>query len=193
MYSDIESYEFLPMSDEHQSTKRTRLDNFNSTMSSFPASSSGALFETSKQVSKNYVPAEIRKDLFFPSHKPINDKPIGDLHNETKKPIKKLVIRTLKVQPKLPDNFEEITWAKLQAAIRAIHNYQPVNDSLEELYKACENLCLHKMADRLYSRLQEECESHLVKEKEKLDCDNSDDEAFLQVVDRCWQAHCEQM
>ncbi|CAG8716837.1 7027_t:CDS:10 [Cetraspora pellucida] len=180
------------MSDEHQSTKRTRLDNFNSTMSSFPASSSGALLETSK-VSKNYVPAEIGQDLFFPSHKPINDKPIGDLHNETKVPIKKLVIRTLKVKPKLPDNFEEITWAKLQAAIRAIHNYLPVNDSLEELYKACENLCLHKMADRLYSRLQEECESHLVKEKEKLDCDNSDDEAFLQVVDRCWQAHCEQM
>ncbi|CAG8463661.1 232_t:CDS:2 [Dentiscutata erythropus] len=147
--------------DEHQSTKRTRLD--------------------------------IGKDLIFPSHKPITEKPIGEPHNETKIPIKKLVIRTLKDKPKLPDNFEEVTWAKLQAAIRAIHNYQPVNDSLEELYKACENLCLHKMADRLYSRLQEECESHLLKEKEKLDCDNSDDEAFLQVVDQCWQAHCKQM
>ncbi|CAG8498901.1 7066_t:CDS:10 [Dentiscutata heterogama] len=136
---------------------------------------------------------DIGKDLIFPSHKPITEKPIGEPHNETKIPIKKLVIRTLKDKPKLPDNFEEVTWAKLQAAIRAIHNYQPVNDSLEELYKACENLCLHKMADRLYSRLQEECESHLLKEKEKLDCDNSDDEAFLQVVDQCWQAHCKQM
>ncbi|CAG8461144.1 8588_t:CDS:10 [Scutellospora calospora] len=179
--------------DEHQSTKRTRLDNFNSSMSSFPGSSSGSLLEASKQASKNYVPMEIGKDLIFPSHKQIIDKPVGDSSNETKVPIKKLVIRPLKVKPKLPDNFEEITWTKLQAAIRAIHNYQPVNDSFEELYKACENLCLHKMADRLYSRLQEECESHLLKEKEKLDCNNSDDEAFLQVVDRCWQAHCEQM
>ncbi|RIB21246.1 Cullin family-domain-containing protein [Gigaspora rosea] len=162
-------------------------------MSSFPGSSSGSILDTSKQGSKNYVPTEIGKDLIFPSHKPITEKPIGEPHHETKVPIKKLVIRTLKDKPKLPDNFEEVTWAKLQGAIRAIHNYQPVNDSLEELYKACENLCLHKMADRLYSRLQEECESHLLKEKEKLDCDNSDDEAFLQVVDQCWQAHCKQM
>ena len=74
----------------------------------------------------------------------------------------------LLVKPKLPDNFEEVTWAKLQAAVRAIHTSKPVNDSLEELYKACENLCLHKMADRLYQRLQKECESHIIEELAKL-------------------------
>jgi cullin-4 len=39
------------------------------------------------------------------------------------------------VKPKLPENFEEDTWSKLQAAVKAVHNKQPVATSLEELYR----------------------------------------------------------
>jgi cullin-4 len=72
-------------------------------------------------------------------------------------------------KPKLPDNYEEVTWSKLQAAVQAIFNYQRIGTSLEELYKACENLCLHKMAPSLYKRLAGEIEEHLKVEKTKLE------------------------
>jgi hypothetical protein len=38
-------------------------------------------------------------------------------------------------KPKLPADFEETTWAKLQAAVRAVHSKSPVSCSLEELYR----------------------------------------------------------
>jgi hypothetical protein len=39
------------------------------------------------------------------------------------------------VKPQLPANFEADTWAKLQAAVQAVHQKQPVATSLEELYR----------------------------------------------------------
>jgi hypothetical protein len=39
------------------------------------------------------------------------------------------------VKPQLPANFEAETWAKLQAAVQAVHHKQPVATSLEELYR----------------------------------------------------------
>jgi hypothetical protein len=38
-------------------------------------------------------------------------------------------------KPKLPHNFEDITWAKIKEAVTAIHQKQPVSCSLEELYR----------------------------------------------------------
>jgi hypothetical protein len=44
------------------------------------------------------------------------------------------------VKPKLPENFEEETWNKLQKAIRAVHtSSQLLGSSLEELYKVRSN------------------------------------------------------
>ena len=37
-------------------------------------------------------------------------------------------------KPALPDNFEEVTWAKLQDAVNAVHEKRKVATSLEELY-----------------------------------------------------------
>jgi hypothetical protein len=42
---------------------------------------------------------------------------------------------TTQVKPKLPSDFEETTWQKLQEAIVAVQKKIPVNCSLEELYK----------------------------------------------------------
>ncbi|RKP06419.1 Cullin, partial [Thamnocephalis sphaerospora] len=60
-------------------------------------------------------------------------------------------------KPKLPEHFEEDSWRKLQAAVYAIYNQTPIAESLEDLYRTCENLCHNKLGARLYTRLQGEC------------------------------------
>ena len=109
-------------------------------------------------------------------------------------PPRKLVIKPLKTKPKLPENFEDDTWAKLQAAVRAVHAKQAVRHSLEELYRAVEDLCLHSMAARAHERLQRECEAHIDARLTTLvQHQTPDSQAFLALVDGCWRDHCEQM
>ncbi|XP_024391521.1 cullin-4 [Physcomitrium patens] len=108
-------------------------------------------------------------------------------------PARKLVIKPFKEKPKLPKDFEEVTWAKLREAVTAIHLKQPVNCSLEELYRAVEDLCLHKMAGNLYRRLQQECESHISVKLRDLVGRSPDSVVFLSHVESCWQDHCDQM
>eukprot|EP00891_Asterochloris_glomerata_P003718 jgi/Astpho2/3718/fgenesh1_pm.00060_%23_12_t len=97
-------------------------------------------------------------------------------------------------KPKLPDDFEANTWAKLRQAVLAVHKRQPVSCSLEELYRAVEDMCLHKMADKLYQSLQQECDAHIAKELQFLSERQSvDSVSFLDHVNRCWQDHTSQM
>eukprot|EP00850_Spirogloea_muscicola_P010528 SM000062S19914 [mRNA] locus=s62:329855:335359:+ [translate_table: standard] len=97
-------------------------------------------------------------------------------------------------KPKLPDNFEEATWRKIQTAVRAIQAKQPVAASLEELYRAVEDLCLHKMAGSLYGRLQEECERHVAVALAALAGGQSPDAiVFLSEVEAAWRDYCDQM
>ncbi len=65
------------------------------------------------------------------------------------------------VKPKIPETFEQDTWAKLERAVYAIHTQTPLPNSLEDLYQSCTNMCLHKMADGLYKRLYETIEKHM--------------------------------
>ncbi|GLC45097.1 hypothetical protein PLESTB_001467900 [Pleodorina starrii] len=107
---------------------------------------------------------------------------------------KKLVIKPLKVKPELPANFEEATWSKLHDCIQAVHCKRPVSCSLEELYTAVQDMCMHKMADKLYSRLQQECDSHISAHVSSLaDCLSLESMSFLDRVDAVWQDHCSQM
>ncbi len=71
---------------------------------------------------------------------------------------------------KLPETFEEDSWRKLQISVRAVHQQQPVDQSFEELYKAVEEVCMHKLGHNLYSKLSEECERHIETEIAKLVC-----------------------
>jgi len=71
-------------------------------------------------------------------------------------------------KPKLPESFEEDTWKKLQLSVRAVHQQQPVDQSFEELYKAVEDLCIHKLGQNLYNKLAAECEQHIETEIAKL-------------------------
>eukprot|EP00899_Mesostigma_viride_P022837 jgi/Mesvir1/3738/Mv15014-RA.1 len=106
---------------------------------------------------------------------------------------KKLVIKPLREAPKLPDNFGAVTWLKLQAAVNAVHEERAVSNSLEELYRAVEDLCLHKMAGDLYNRLQKECAAHISRQLGSLVGQTSDLLVFLRQVESCWRNHCQQM
>eukprot|EP00249_Psilotum_nudum_P024027 c29065_g1_i1 orf=1219-3690(-) len=108
-------------------------------------------------------------------------------------PGKRLVIKPFKDKPKLPTNFEEVTWSKIKEAVTAIHLKQPVSCSLEELYRAVEDLCLHKMAGSLYRRLQQECETHVTVKLQSLVGQSPDAIVFLSHVEKSWQDHCDQM
>jgi cullin-4 len=48
---------------------------------------------------------------------------------------RKMVIKPFKVQPKLPENFENETWEKLKLAIASVYNKNASVLSKEELYR----------------------------------------------------------
>jgi len=64
-------------------------------------------------------------------------------------------------KPKLPDNFQALTWDKLAESVQAIHTSRSIKSSLEELYQAVENMCSHKMSAALYDQLKQICEHHV--------------------------------
>lgn len=65
-----------------------------------------------------------------------------------------LNIVILSEKPKLPDNYQQLTWEKLREAVIAIQMSTSIRYSLEELYQAVENMCNHKMAVDLYTNLK---------------------------------------
>ncbi|DBA80768.1 hypothetical protein WJX77_001890 [Trebouxia sp. C0004] len=114
--------------------------------------------------------------------------------NGSAAPVRKLVIKPLKSKPKLPADFESTTWAKLNEAVLAVHGKKGVSLSLEELYRAVEDMCLHKMADRLYSNLQKVCDAHIASQLQQLArSQTSGSVLFLEQMNESWQDHCSQM
>lgn len=106
---------------------------------------------------------------------------------------KKLVIKPLKIRPRLPDNFERDTWARLQAAVQAVHAKRAVGHSLEELYRAVEDMCLQNLAAVVYDGLRDECELHIESRLDMLLGQTPDTLAFLSLVQATWMDHCNQM
>jgi len=107
-------------------------------------------------------------------------------------PTKKLVIKNFKAKPVLPDNYKESTWDKLHEAVQAIHNSSSICSSLEELYKAVENLCSHGMSMVLYDKLKLVCESHVKDTIQHFLGDGMDNFIFLKKMDSLWKSHCRQ-
>lgn len=106
---------------------------------------------------------------------------------------KKLVIKNLKSEPKLPDDYREQTWKKLKSAVLAIQRSKPNQYSLEELYQAVENMCNHKMAPVLYQKLHNLTEQHVAHNIEQFLAESMDRYLFLKKMNETWQAHCNQM
>ncbi|KAI9591123.1 ubiquitin-protein ligase, cullin 4 [Syncephalis fuscata] len=106
---------------------------------------------------------------------------------------KKLLIKNFKVKPQLPENFENDSWCKLQSAIIAIYRRTKVTDSLEELYRTCENMCYHKLAGNLYNRLQEESKQHVISIANQLKSYTGGHEEFLDLIYQEWTNYCHQV
>ncbi|XP_066586611.1 cullin-4A [Prorops nasuta] len=106
---------------------------------------------------------------------------------------RKLVIKNFKSKPKLPENYQEQTWEKLEEAVVAIQTSKSIRYSLEELYQAVENMCNHKMASNLYSNLTILTESHVKANIEQFLAEPMDRHIFLKKMNECWQSHCRQM
>ncbi|KAE8913466.1 Cullin-4 [Phytophthora fragariae] len=107
---------------------------------------------------------------------------------------KKMTIKPFKITPKLPETFEQDTWAKLQAAVHAVHAQQMSALSREELYRSVEDMCTWKMAARLYTRLEETCAVHVRgRVEELLQYTGGDMNLFLEAVHKLWEDHCEDM
>uniref|UniRef100_H2ZFM0 Cullin-4 n=2 Tax=Ciona savignyi TaxID=51511 RepID=H2ZFM0_CIOSA len=104
---------------------------------------------------------------------------------------KKITIKNFKSKPVLPDNYEKDAWKKLEDAVAAIHRSSFIRYSLEELYKAVENLCSHKIAKSLYCQLKDVCECHIRKQVHVFD-DGVSGETFLRKLEEQWQDHCQQ-
>ncbi|XP_066158847.1 cullin-4B [Euwallacea fornicatus] len=106
---------------------------------------------------------------------------------------KKLTIKNLKSEPKLPDDYREQTWKKLKSAVLAIQQSKPNQYSLEELYQAVENMCNHNMASVLYKQLYNLTEQHVAHNIEQFLAESMDRYLFLKKMNETWQAHCHQM
>jgi cullin-4 len=107
---------------------------------------------------------------------------------------KQLVIRPLKLKPQLPADFESTNWDRLADAVRAVQSARPVACSLEELYHAVENLCVHNLAAKVYPQLQALCDSHAAATVAGLASRASlDAAAFLDHVGRAWEDYCAQI
>ncbi|CAA7042773.1 unnamed protein product [Microthlaspi erraticum] len=130
---------------------------------------------------------------------PLEEDPTPSAANLSRKkatlpqPTKKLVIKLNRAKPTLPTNFEKNTWAKLQSAIQAIFLLKPITFDYEGLYQAVDNLCLHKLEEKLYQQIEKECEVHISAALKSLVGQNTDPSVFLSLVEKCWQDFCDQM
>lgn len=108
---------------------------------------------------------------------------------------KKLLIKPFKVQPKAPHEFEERALANLKQAVAAVYKKEGVQQSLEELYRSVENLCIHKRANDLFDRLREQCKQHITTTIQTLSAltKERDPVQFLRELDCVWNDHCQEM
>jgi cullin-4 len=101
--------------------------------------------------------------------------------------------------PALPENFEYDTWNKLQDATIAIHENRPIHISQEELYKAVNDMCLHKFEKFLFINLEKVCRENVQqrifanKLKPALDKFSSDYLTYLSLVSDVWDNYTQQL
>ena len=135
--------------------------------------------------------------VVFASHSGNGVKSTAQRLNRKKKTTKKLTIKAFKRKPKLPENFEKETWAKLKGAVLAIYAEAPVATSREDLYRAAEDMCMHKMSQRLYLNLKQEFEVQTRKVMEVMienlnSATGNTGASFIEKFEALWSSHCDQ-
>lgn len=85
-------------------------------------------------------------------------------------------------------------WAQvLEPAVVAVFGSDKVSHSLELLYRKVEDICMHKQASELYTKLRSLCDKHAAEEVLKLAGLTVDSDAFLRLVDDTWKRRSSQM
>ncbi|KAI8881581.1 Cullin-domain-containing protein, partial [Backusella circina FSU 941] len=107
---------------------------------------------------------------------------------------KKLVTYDLKVErPELPLYYEQNSLNRLGTAISAIHNNQPVPESLEVLYQLCEDLCQYDKAEAVYELMYSECSAYAQQQFQILASHIQQGTHFLTQIVSLWKSFCDQM
>eukprot|EP00697_Spironema_sp_BW2_P011800 gnl/Spiro4/27653_TR13774_c0_g1_i1.p1 gnl/Spiro4/27653_TR13774_c0_g1~~gnl/Spiro4/27653_TR13774_c0_g1_i1.p1 ORF type:complete len:821 (+),score=188.64 gnl/Spiro4/27653_TR13774_c0_g1_i1:80-2542(+) len=103
---------------------------------------------------------------------------------------RKMVIKPFSVSPQLPKNFLEDVWEKLAMAVAAVQGKRTIEYSKEELFRAVEDTCVHKLSADIYARLQRCCDDHIAASVAALQSNCSPDSAvFLGTVRELWDDH----
>lgn len=68
-------------------------------------------------------------------------------------------------KPKLPSDYQQSTWKKLEESVIAIQKQKGIQYTLEELYQAVENMCAHNMSPLLYDNLGGKLYFHIMLKK----------------------------
>lgn len=106
---------------------------------------------------------------------------------------RKLVIKNLRSRPTWPSEFKAKAVEKLQKAVVAIQQAQPITTSLEELYAAVENLCTNGMSEQVYDNLKALIEAHVQDSVQPFLGESLDKLIFMKKMNECWSSHCRQM
>ncbi|KAJ3208796.1 Cullin-4 [Entophlyctis luteolus] len=96
------------------------------------------------------------------------------------------------VRPTVPETFVSDTLGRLARAVASMQGEEGVSDSLEELYKACERLCVHGQGAAVYDMLQTDIAAHLDRVFPALQqaCRHANDAEVLNAMHEVWSAHC---
>ncbi|KAJ2812557.1 hypothetical protein H4S07_001314 [Coemansia furcata] len=110
-------------------------------------------------------------------------------------PQKRLVIKGLRAIPALPANYKTDTLARLRGAIQAIQLSQPTPQGLEELYRDCEGLCLHKFGSDVYAMVQAELVAYTRQRLDEINrlSDTPVGESVLQLTTQFWTGYTQQL
>ncbi|KAJ1650544.1 Cullin-4A [Dispira simplex] len=103
-----------------------------------------------------------------------------------------LTFRGFQTPPQLPDNYLDNTLDRLLNAVRTIQKQLHLEDSLEELYHACENLCQYQRDAVLYDALQGVLTAHVSYLFDQLEVDLPEDSTVLTRVDTLWKEYVRQ-
>ena len=121
-------------------------------------------------------------------------------HGNGATPKKSLKIKPFALKtPGLPANFEQDTWSMLHDAVDAIHKNEPIHISQEELYKAVNDMCLHKFEKSLFIKLEktsrENVQENIFAKKLRVWAEkfSSDYITFLSMISDVWDNYCTQL
>eukprot|EP01061_Rhynchopus_euleeides_P014879 TRINITY_DN25622_c0_g1_i1.p1 TRINITY_DN25622_c0_g1~~TRINITY_DN25622_c0_g1_i1.p1 ORF type:complete len:768 (+),score=288.10 TRINITY_DN25622_c0_g1_i1:121-2424(+) len=122
----------------------------------------------------------------------LSKRPTGAVRQraDSRKGTVKISIKPLASTVALPKDFEELMWAKLQAAVKAIHTQSSVSYPLEELYGSVRDLCLNSLGSRLYDRLDQACNAHMRDVIASLNAVKTTGSGFLTSLGATWSRVC---